>query len=334
MKLLIVYIVLAFCGLAYASALKDIQQEWLEYLNKYGKNYRSWDENQKRFENFVNNYKLIKQHNEHFEKGLVSYKMAVNPFSDMSLKEMKVSYMGLNLTENDKQQFRNLKQFEALKAPTYNNIPSTKDWRKTGCITAVKDQKSCGSCWAFASTGALEAHYCLKFKKKVIISEQNLIDCSTKNSGCNGGSMIPSFEYIRDNKGINPEDKYPYEAVQGKCRYQSRYIAATCSGYRTIPQGNEQALSQAVASKGPIAVAIAVNSNFMHYKGGIYDDATCSKAVNHAVLLVGYGSEKGVDYWLVKNSWGSSWGEKGYIKMRRNKQNQCAIANYGSYPVV
>ena len=99
MKLLIVYAVLGFCGLAYASALKDIQKEWLEYLNKYGKNYRSWDENQKRFENFVNNYKLIKQHNERFEKGFVSYKMAVNAFSDMSIKEMEVSHMGLKITE-------------------------------------------------------------------------------------------------------------------------------------------------------------------------------------------------------------------------------------------
>lgn len=146
--------------------------------------------------------------------------------------------------------------------------------------------------------------------------------------------MIASFEYVRLNKGINSDDKYPYEAVQGKCRYQSRYIAATCSGYRTIPQGDEQALLQAVASKGPIAVAIAANSNFMSYNGGIYDDPTCSTAVNHAVLLIGYGSENGVDYWLVKNSWGSLWGEGGYVKMRRNKQNQCAIANYGSYPVV
>ena len=99
MKLLIVYTVLGFCGLSYALALKDIHKEWLEFLNKYGKNYRSWNENQKRFENFVNNYKLIKQHNERFENGTVSYKMAVNPFSDIDIKEMEMSHMGLKLTE-------------------------------------------------------------------------------------------------------------------------------------------------------------------------------------------------------------------------------------------
>lgn len=213
-------------------------------------------------------------------------------------------------------------------------MPSTKDWHEVGCVTPVKNQQSCGSCWAFASTGALEAQHYLKFNKTVILSEQNLLDCSTENSGCRGGTIIPSFEYVRLNKGINSEAQYPYKAVQGECRYKSSDIAATCSGYRTIPQGDEQALLQAVALEGPIAVAISANSKFMSYKSGIYDDTTCSKAVNHAVLVVGYGTENSVDYWLVKNSWGTSWGEEGYIKMRRNKQNQCAIANYAAYPLV
>lgn len=213
-------------------------------------------------------------------------------------------------------------------------FPTIKDWRKEGAITPVKNQLACGSCWSFASTGALEAHYFLKHNQSVTLSEQNLVDCVKENFGCEGGWMIPSFEYVRINGGINPEHIYPYQAVNSQCRYQSQYIAATCAGYQVIRSGDEQHMLEIVATKGPLAVAIEVNGNFMNYKQGIYNDHSCGQSVNHAVLVVGYGTENGQDYWLVKNSWGMEWGDKGYIKMARNQQNQCGIASFAVYPEV
>lgn len=214
------------------------------------------------------------------------------------------------------------------------NFSTSIDWRDRGAISSVKDQKACGSCWAFSSTGALEAHYFLKYNESVVLSEQNLVDCVKQNGGCKGGWMIPSFEHVRENGGINSESKYPYEAVDGKCRFQSESIAATCNGYEIIRQADEQHLLEVVATVGPVTVAIGVNNNFMGYHEGVYNDPTCNQWVNHAVLVVGYGTENGQDYWLVKNSWSSGWGDSGYIKMARNKNNQCAIASYGSYPLV
>ncbi|XP_065368699.1 procathepsin L-like [Calliphora vicina] len=257
--------------------------------------------------------------------------MALNPFTDMDLAEMAHSYMGLKISEKHKQMFLNATQFVAV-PNTKLNQPTSIDWRDQGAIGPVQDQKACGSCWAFSTTGALEAHYFLKYNESITLSEQNLIDCSTENSGCQGGWMLSAYDYVRLNGGINPESKYPYEAVDGPCRFQSDYIAATCEGYNKIRENDEQHLLEAVASVGPIAVAIAVNSNFMNYY--IYDDPDCTDHVNHAVLVVGYGTENDQDYWLVRNSWSSEWGEGGYIKMTRNKDNQCAIAKYGSYPLV
>lgn len=227
--------------------------------------------------------------------------------------------------------FLNIQESNCLKL---SNYADSMDWRDKGAISAVKDQGNCGSCWAFSSTGALEAHYYLKYNKTVILSEQNLVDCVTENWGCNGGWMIPSFEYVQHNDGINTESVYPYEAVNGQCRFQSQDIAATCKGYQRVRQNDEEHLLEIVATVGPVSVAIAVNSNFMKYTEGIYDDPDCTQAVNHAVLIVGYGSENGHDYWLVKNSWSSEWGMGGYIKMARNKNNQCAIAKFASYPLV
>lgn len=207
------------------------------------------------------------------------------------------------------------------------------DYRDTGAITPVKHQKSCLSCWAFASVAALEAHYYLKYNKRVLLSEQNLVDCVTENWGCDGGWMIPCYNYISQHSGINTESQYPYEGLGGKCR-QLPEVGATNKGYLVTNPGDEAHLQLALAIDGPVTVAIHANENFMNYRTGVFDDPDCSKSTNHAVLIVGYGTENGKDYWLVKNSWGIYWGDNGYIKMARNKNSQCAIADYVSYPVV
>ncbi|XP_046811815.1 uncharacterized protein LOC111684261 [Lucilia cuprina] len=337
LKLLILLLLSVYC--LEATLLESfVQKHWSDFKHNYGKKYRSRGENNKSFQNFKRNLQIISEHNERFVQGLETYKMSINPFTDKDLQEMETSYMGLKISESfrlfsNKQMFLNTPQYSA--SNNKKKIPPlAKDWRDEGAISAVKDQEACGSCWAFSSTGALEAKYFLKYNKSIVLSEQNLIDCVTENWGCEGGWMIPCFDYVHYNEGINPETQYPYEANNGECRFNSNFIAATCTGYQTIRQNDEQHLLEAVASEGPVSVAIAVNSKFMFYDGGIYDDVDCSQLVNHAVLVVGYGTENGQDYWLVKNSWSSQWGDGGYIKMARNKNNQCAIAKYASYPVV
>lgn len=219
------------------------------------------------------------------------------------------------------------------------NLPSETDWRNNGAVTEVKDQGPCGSCWAFSSTGALEGQNFRHSGILVSLSEQNLVDCSRSfwNHGCNGGNVDQAFKYIWRNDGIDTEKSYPYEAKNDKCRYKPTNRGATDRGFRDIPHGNEAKLQQAIAEIGPIAVAIdASRPSFQHYRNGIYYEHKCSShRLDHAVLAVGYGSDaQGQQFYIVKNSWGKSWGNHGYIKMARNHNNNCGIATDASYPPV
>jgi len=149
--------------------------------------------------------------------------------------------------------------------------------------------------------------------------------------------MNNAFRYVAVNRGIDTEDSYPYEAVDNVCRFNRANVGGTCTGYRNVaPAGDESALMTAVATIGPISVAIDANhQSFMNYKSGVYNELTCSSTnLDHGVLVVGYGNYQGIPYWLVKNSWGPSWGMSGYVMMSRNKRNQCGIASAASYPTV
>ncbi|GIX68069.1 procathepsin L [Caerostris extrusa] len=221
--------------------------------------------------------------------------------------------------------------------PVEFDLPESVDWRKAGAVTPVKNQQQCGSCYAFAATGSLEGQQKIKKGKLVSLSEQNIVDCSGPegNLGCEGGNMDFSYRYIAENGGIDTEKSYPYEAIDGTCRYKKNGLGATAKGYADIPP-TEDHLKMAVALVGPISCGIdAGHDSFQLYQGGIYNEPNCSSEnLDHAVTVIGYGSENGQDYWLCKNSWGTSWGENGFIKMSRNKGNQCGIATEASYPLV
>ena len=218
--------------------------------------------------------------------------------------------------------------------------PSCVDWRDKGAVLAVKDQGDCGSSWAFGITGVIEGQNYLKHNSKEPLSEQNLIDCSKgfDNHGCYGGNAINSYKYIIRTGGIDTEDSYSYTTTDtAMCLFNASKIGATIEDYRLLPFGDEEVLTNAIATIGPIKVQIDASLKTFHlYNGtGVYYSKNCSSVIlDHVVLAVGYGTENGRNYYIVKNSWGASWGADGYIKMARNRFNNCGIAKWPSYPIM
>lgn len=318
-------------GIEPATSVHDL---WENFKVKFGKQYAHNVEERIRKEIFKENVKLIEEHNYLYLKGFKSFAMAINRYTDMEHSEFVKLMNGYRHKSNTSRP----RGSTYLSSNVKVNLPDSMDWREKGCVTPIKDQSQCGSCWAFSATGSLECQHFRKSGKLVSLSEQNLIDCSTSygNKGCNGGEVDQAFQYIKENGGIDTEESYPYEGTEGPCRYDPSDIGATVSGYVDLPEGDEEKLKEVVAQTGTVSVAIdASHGSFQSYSSGIYDEPDCSTSnLDHAVLVVGYGSQDGADYWLVKNSWGESWGDNGYILMSRNNNNQCGIASQASYPLV
>jgi len=304
------------------------------------RNYTTDEEEKFRLKVFLDNKHKIAKHNTRYLNGLVSYKLAMNKYGDMLHHEFISTMNGFKKSKQLKLNgMVNGEKPTTFIEPENVEFAKSVDWRTKGAVTPVKDQGHCGSCWSFSATGALEGQHFRKTGKLVSLSEQNLIDCSGKygNDGCNGGLMDNAFKYIKDNRGIDTERAYPYEAEDDQCRYKPDQSGATDSGFVDLPEGDEKKLMKAVATVGPVSVAIdASHESFQFYSQDVYYEPECSSTqLDHGVLVVGYGTdESGNDYWLVKNSWGESWGDKGYIKMARNRDNNCGIASSASYPLV
>lgn len=246
--------------------------------------------------------------------------------------------------------------------------PTHRDWRQSNVITPVKDQRLCGSCWAFAAVGALEAHIGLHDGNVVDLSVQQLIDCATDgNNGCHGGVDVFAYKYMQ-RVGVRTAQAYPYEAQEGECRVaeaaaeenvegavHSSESANTTSGRQQRPRvrrivmlrsGNERLMRNAVGLVGPVSVSLdAGQRSFQFYAGGVYDEPLCGRHpmdLNHGMLAIGYGHQmsdrrkkaKKLKYWLLKNTMGTSWGEEGYMRLQRNGGNRCGVATAALYPVV
>jgi len=338
MKVLILFATLIAVNDA-VSFFNLVADEWELFKTHHGKKYDSDVEEKFRMKIYMENKRLIARHNLAFERGEATYKMAMNHFGDLLHHEFTRTVNGFLGTKLMLGAEANDSEAVTFMEPYNITLPTSIDWREKGAVTAVKDQKQCGSCWAFSTTGSLEGQHFRKTGKLVSLSEQNLMDCSLKygNNGCEGGLMDNAFKYIKENHGIDTESSYPYEAKDDTCRYKPKQSGATDKGFVDIPEGDEKKLQAALATVGPVSVAIdASQETFRFYTSGVYYEKKCSSTeLDHGVLAVGYGTDsKGRDYWIVKNSWGPSWGDEGYIKMARNKRNNCGIATSASYPLV
>ena len=317
MKALLFLTLVAFTVILAELSESEVQEQFLSWVTEHGKQYHH-DEFHYRYRTWKNN--LIKV-NEHNARTDVSYTLGMNEFADLTVNEFLDKYTGVNrtieFTAEDLKVSQNEQQLVGL--------PSSVDWRQSGAVTPVKNQGQCGSCWAFSTTGVLEGAWKIAKGSLVSLSEQQLVDCDYTNYGCNGGWPVDALAWLKG-RGSYTEASYPYTAVKGTCKTAT--IGAYVGTYAQLPKGSESSLQTATANVGPVSVCIdASGSSFQLYKSGVYDPTTCSSTnLDHAVLVVGYGNESGKDYWLVKNSWGTGWGEQGYIKMVRNANNKCGIA--------
>ena len=313
-----------------------------------------------RFEEWINNFKIIIETDEQYSSTLekwvnnnkfiddvnarnLTYKLGHNQFSGMDSSDFS-KYLGISgILYKDTENIRN------TNSDWVNiTVPLSVNWISKGAVTNVKDQGQCGSCWSFSTTGALEGAYFVKYGVLETFSEQQLVDCDNyrnggKDLGCKGGLMDNAFTWIGDNGGLCSEADYPYFSgetkTNGPCKTSCKNIQnSKITEFVDIIKSSDDEMMKAV-SQQPVSIAIEADQReFQLYKSGVFSTA-CGVNLDHGVLVVGYGTENNLDYYLVKNSWGTSWGDDGYIKLGRGKQynngdGQCGLLLQGSFPIL
>ncbi|XVF15506.1 hypothetical protein REPUB_Repub09cG0159700 [Reevesia pubescens] len=313
----------------------EVMSLYKAWAVKHGKTYNGLREEEKRFEIFKDNLKFIDEHNNNSKNR--TYKLGLNKFADLTNQEYRAKFLG---TRSDPKRrimkSKNPSQRYAFRAD--DSLPDSVDWRDHGAVNPVKDQGYCGSCWAFSTIAAVEGINKIVTGELLSLSEQELVDCDRSyDAGCNGGLMDYAFQFIMDNGGIDTEEDYPYLGMDNQCdptRKNAKVVSI--DGYEDVSPYDEKALKKAVAHQ-PVSIAIEAGGRaFQLYESGVFN-GECGSALDHGVVAVGYGvDDNGQEYWIVRNSWGSSWGEDGYIRMERNVNaytGKCGITMEASYPI-
>merc|ERR1712153_202478 len=331
------FISLAFVAVyaAPSSELSDAEYQSLfaQFQSEHSVSYLSEEHASNKFTVFKDNVDFINDHNQNHADRL-GYTVSMNQFADLTLNEFRRQYRGFNA----------LNKLGATKAEHLDesSTPSSIDWTSKGAVTAVKNQGSCGSCWAFSTTGAIEGRNYIANGNLVSLSEQELVSCASSygNQGCNGGLMDDGFKFV-EASGLETESSYSYDGATATCSTSkggthNGIAPGVVTGFKDVTSNSESQLAAAVA-QGPVSVAIeADQSGFQFYKSGVFS-GTCGTALDHGVLAVGYGTDSGTAYWKVKNSWGSTWGQDGYIMMAKDissSSGQCGIASQPSCPTI
>jgi C1A family cysteine protease len=303
------------------STSNEVEVAFERWLSTQNKAYSSPAEKNFRKGVFAANFQKVEESNK-----VYTYTLALNMFADLTEDEFVAKYTGLRHSGNTERNEEYL--------PEVNQQQSV-DWRTKGAVNPVKDQGQCGSCWAFSATSSFESAWFISHNTLNNLAEQQLVDCAsvTGNHGCNGGWMDYAFKYIQMVGGQMLTRDYPYTARDQTCKFVKSKAVAQLTGWTDVPQNNCAQLTSSI-TKQPVSVAIAANA-IMMYSGGIFDNPNCGTGLNHGVTAVGYGTDSGKNYWIVRNSWSSSWGEQGYIRMSRDVQTStgiCGICMASSYP--
>jgi cathepsin L len=286
----------------------------------------------------------VMQHNAEYKAGLHSFAEGLNQYSDLSFDEF--SKIMLTLTPPLESDPNSSPSSETLSLSSMEDLASNEDlgslnYAEGHCVTPVKSQGGCGSCWAFTATGAMESAYCKRTGVLVSLSEEQLVNCVKESAGCDGGWMHYAYNYVKAEGGISTDDSYPYRAgtllTESECEADpARFINMTLT-YMHLRFGDDANLLKALKTIGPISVAVSVANGFYRYSSGVMDPReACGPRMNHAVLLVGYGVDEQtkLPYWLLKNSWGTSWGEDGYFRLNRKVNNSCFVSERASAVVI
>ncbi|EFX87406.1 hypothetical protein DAPPUDRAFT_312323 [Daphnia pulex] len=312
------------------SVVKGYSDEdaWRDYKKKYKLDYNIAGDNGKRDrarkKNFLAQMEQIKRHNSKKDNGFFQ---ELNEFSVLRPWEKK-RFLGVNASMVPSAEF--LKSIPVFDLQS-RQLPPSLDYRFHSCLPAIRRQGQCGSCWAFTAITPLEFSKCNITKSPVMLSEQHLVDCDTSNNGCNGGWYMDAWNYLKSKSGSAKRQLYTYTARKGACKFKSSMVGAQVSTYGYVQSKNTAAMQSALQQYGPLAVAINVINSFFSYGGGVYDDPACDGPdVNHAVVLVGWGNLNGVDFWVVRNSWGTGWGLSGYGRILRGV-NRCNIESYPAF---
>jgi C1A family cysteine protease len=290
---------------------------WADYKTTFNMQLKDAEE-AARYQCFQKNLDLVHSFNADESDGAT---YSLNQFAHMCHDEFHKSYKGLIIPNNRTRKFQPLSVLGDVDVKAASN--SQVDWRKKGAVTHVKNQGQCGSCWAFSAVGNMEGLNAIKTGKLVELSEEELVQCSGDegNLGCQGGIMDKAFEWVAENGGIDTEEDYPYtsgQGLKGQCKTAKKsHVSATFSGHVDISD-DEDEMAAWVMKHGPVSVAVDAGPKWQLYNGGIKTSCFAGR-LDHGVLVVGYGTEDDVPYWIIKNSWGPMWGEAGYIRLKRGR---------------